>query len=88
MSFGWTRYIAAEYPHTSIVAEELGESGSRVTTVAEYVDRMHDTYEHGSHQAGPMRNISLVGTVQVWTRRMFFAEACGSIMGTAHACVV
>jgi hypothetical protein len=35
-----------------------------VATVAEYVERMHETYMHGSHQAGPMRNISLVGTFQ------------------------
>lgn len=59
-------YIAATYPATSIVAEEFGESESHVLTVHEYWERARQTYDHGSHQAGAMRNISLVGAFQVW----------------------
>ena len=65
LPFPHNRHIGKKYPATSVVTEPFGESGSATLTVSEYLKRLDETYSHGSHQAGPMRNISLVGVVQV-----------------------
>lgn len=53
------------YPQTGIAREAFGQrSMTESTTVAQYLGDVATSYKHGTHRAGAMRPISMVGCVQ------------------------
>eukprot|EP01134_Creolimax_fragrantissima_P005807 CFRG5807T1 len=65
------RTIADHHPTMKVIVEEFGKAGYKHENISDYVERVGRTFVNNTHQAGAMRNISLVGTVQEETGGFF-----------------
>ncbi|KNC86446.1 hypothetical protein SARC_01402 [Sphaeroforma arctica JP610] len=63
--------LSATNPRLKVIVETFGKAGYAHEDVKDYVERIDKTYDSGVHQAGAMRNISLVGTIQEETGGYF-----------------
>eukprot|EP00127_Corallochytrium_limacisporum_P003085 Clim_evm14s146 gene=Clim_evmTU14s146 len=57
------RYIATYHGNLKVTKEVFGKNLAKSLSIEEYVHEVDETFDAGVHQAGPMRNISLAGTV-------------------------
>eukprot|EP01135_Chromosphaera_perkinsii_P006288 Nk52_evm17s485 gene=Nk52_evmTU17s485 len=61
----YLQFLAENHPKTTVKVEKMGQSAKAKTVpISEYYDEVQATFKANTHEAGPMRNISIVGTVQ------------------------
>uniref|UniRef100_T1IZ42 Round spermatid basic protein 1-like protein n=1 Tax=Strigamia maritima TaxID=126957 RepID=T1IZ42_STRMM len=56
-------HFASYYPTLTIQTGVLGRSDIDTTTLEKFQERVHNSYSGGTYRAGPLHQISLVGTV-------------------------
>eukprot|EP00124_Ichthyophonus_hoferi_P003918 Ihof_evm3s379 gene=Ihof_evmTU3s379 len=75
------RYLVQHHPTTSILMEGLNTSDTTSMTIGQYDDRIDSSYSNGTSHVGPMRKMSLVGTVQTETGG-YFKDVISNVMRT------
>eukprot|EP00123_Amoebidium_parasiticum_P021408 comp6664_c0_seq1/m.2441 comp6664_c0_seq1/g.2441 ORF comp6664_c0_seq1/g.2441 comp6664_c0_seq1/m.2441 type:complete len:675 (-) comp6664_c0_seq1:610-2634(-) len=65
------RYLAEQEGDLPVMVEDFQTGTASTVSINRYVDSLDMSYQTATHQAGPMRNISLVGTVQEETGGFF-----------------
>ncbi|EDV24773.1 uncharacterized protein TRIADDRAFT_24851 [Trichoplax adhaerens] len=57
-------YLAQHYPQMTVRYQLFGRKDVDSITTSQFHQRVHDTYINGTYRAGPLLQLSLVGTVQ------------------------
>jgi len=65
-------YISFQHPNHMVVTEGLGKKSDLETiTIADFCQRVENTFQNGTYRAGPLNQFSLVGTVDGESGGMF-----------------